>query len=109
MSIQITLQIYRNPCKFNGGCLTGVSWRCGCSREQGSRREQNEEERLLRLFVVVPRALTDSELREHFKQFGDIDYVSIVKDRTTKESKGFGYVKYHRCGSQGVLASMVTV
>ncbi|KAF0305374.1 RNA-binding protein 45 [Amphibalanus amphitrite] len=66
------------------------------SREQGSRREQNEEERLLRLFVVVPRAMTESELREHFITFGDIDYVSIVKDRTTKESKGFGYVKYHR-------------
>ncbi|XP_037076216.1 LOW QUALITY PROTEIN: RNA-binding protein 45-like [Pollicipes pollicipes] len=66
------------------------------SREQGSRREQNEEERLLRLFVVVPRAMTEAELREHFQTFGDIDYVSIVKDRTTKESKGFGYVKYHR-------------
>ena len=66
------------------------------SREQGSRREQNEEERLLRLFVVVPRAMAESELREHFITFGDIDYVSIVKDRTTKESKGFGYVKYHR-------------
>lgn len=56
----------------------------------------NEEERLLRLFCVVPKTMTDSELREHFEQFGDIDYVSIVKDRETKESKGFAYVKYHR-------------
>ena len=40
--------------------------------------------------------MTEAELREHFIKFGDIDYVSIVKDRTTKESKGFGYVKYHR-------------
>lgn len=66
------------------------------SREQGSRRDSNEEERLLRLFVVVPKSMSDSELRDHFAQFGDIDYVSIVKDKNTKESKGFAYVKYHR-------------
>ena len=29
-------------------------------------------------------------------RFGDIDYVALVKDRTTRESKGFAYVKYHR-------------
>ena len=66
------------------------------SRDQGSRREMNEEERLVRLFVVVPKSMGESELREHFNQFGDVDYVSIVRDRTTKESKGFAYIKYHR-------------
>jgi len=66
------------------------------SRDQGSRREMNEEERLVRLFVVVPKSMGESELKEHFNQFGDVDYVSIVRDRTSKESKGFAYVKYHR-------------
>lgn len=66
------------------------------SRDQGSRREMNEDERLVRLFVVVPKSLSESELREHFNQFGDVDYVSIVRDRNTKESKGFAYIKYHR-------------
>ena len=56
----------------------------------------NEEERLVRLFVVVPKSMGETELREHFNQFGDVDYVSIVRDRTTKESKGFAYIKYHR-------------
>lgn len=37
------------------------------SREQGSRRELNEEERLLRLFCVVPKTTTEVELREHFQ------------------------------------------
>ena len=40
--------------------------------------------------------MTESELRDHFNQFGDVDYVSIVRDRATKESKGFAYIKYHR-------------
>ncbi|XP_071451413.1 RNA-binding protein 45 [Hetaerina americana] len=66
------------------------------SRDQGSRRDMNEEERLLRLFVVVPKSMTEKDVREQFAQFGDIDYVSIVKDRVTKESKGFAYIKYHR-------------
>jgi hypothetical protein len=66
------------------------------SRDQGSRREMNEEERLVRLFVVVPKSMSESDLREHFNQFGDVDYVSIVRDRTSKESKGFAYIKYHR-------------
>ncbi|XP_063224602.1 RNA-binding protein 45 isoform X2 [Bacillus rossius redtenbacheri] len=66
------------------------------SRDEGSKRDSNEEERLLRLFCVVPKTHTDAVLREHFEQFGDIDYVSVVKDRETKESKGFAYVKYHR-------------
>lgn len=66
------------------------------SREQGSKREMNEEERLLRLFVVVPKTINESDIRQHFNQFGDIDYVSIVKDHATRESKGFAYVKYHR-------------
>jgi RNA-binding proteins (RRM domain) len=66
------------------------------SRDQGSKREMNEEERLLRLFCVVPKTMTDQMLRDHFKKFGDIDYVSVVKDRETKESKGFAYVKFHK-------------
>lgn len=69
---------------------------CLFSRDQGSKREMNEEERLLRLFCVVPKTMTDQMLRDHFKKFGDIDYVSVVKDRETKESKGFAYVKFHK-------------
>jgi len=66
------------------------------SREQGSGRESNEEERLLRLFVVVPRDLTEQTLKEEFDQWGAVQYVNIVRDRETKESKGFAYVKYYR-------------
>ncbi len=86
--------------EMNGKCIPGsprpLKVLIAHSRDQGSRRDMNEEERLVRLFVVVNKAMTETELRDHFEQFGDIDYVSIVRDRTTKESKGFAYVKYHR-------------
>lgn len=66
------------------------------SRERGSLREENEEEKIQRLFVIVPKTMTQAELMEYFKTFGDIDYVSIIKDKETSESKGFAYVKYFK-------------
>jgi len=66
------------------------------NREHGVHRESNEEERLLRLFVMVPRDLTEQELKDEFDQWGAVQYVNIVRDRDTKESKGFAYVKYYR-------------
>ena len=65
------------------------------SRGQGSGREVTETERC-RLFLVVPKTMSEDELKKHFSGFGDVDYVSIVKDRSTNENKGFAYVKYHR-------------
>lgn len=40
--------------------------------------------------------MTDDELYDHFKEFGDIDYASIIRDKETKESKGFAYIKYFK-------------
>ncbi len=86
--------------EMNGRCVAGsprpLKVLIAHSRDQGSRRDVNEDERLVRLFVVVPKSLAEAELRDTFSAYGDIDYVSIVRDRTTKESKGFAYVKYHR-------------
>ena len=86
--------------EMNGRCINGsprpLKVLIAHSREQGSRRDMNEEERLVRLFVVCPKTATEEDLRDHFTTFGDIDYVSIVKDRVTKDNKGFAYVKYHR-------------
>ena len=41
--------------------------------------------------------LTDSissSLSERFEQFGALEYVSVVKDKVTGTSRGFGYVKF---------------
>lgn len=69
------------------------------SRDQGSVRETNEEERWVRLFCVLPKSMTDTELQTEFAKFGPIEYVTVVKDRSTNESKGFGYVKFKKVSS----------
>ena len=37
--------------------------------------------------------VTEDELREEFKAFGEVSSVSIVKDKFSGQSKGFGFVE----------------
>ena len=48
----------------------------------------------LRLYCIIPRSMSEVQLREHFETFGPLEYVNIVKDKVTSESRGFGYVKF---------------
>jgi len=36
---------------------------------------------------------TEDELRGAFAQYGDVSSVDLIKDRFTRESKGFGFVE----------------
>nr|CAH7754687.1 unnamed protein product [Callosobruchus chinensis] len=65
-------------------------------RDKGSQKDLNEEETIRRLFVSVPKTMTESELKQKFEQFGDVESAIIIKDRQTKESKGCGFVKFRR-------------
>ncbi|XP_065565055.1 RNA-binding protein 45-like isoform X3 [Artemia franciscana] len=66
------------------------------SRDQSSKKDMGDDEKPLRLFVMVPKTMSDADLRDHFSKFGDLDYASVVKDKITKGNKGYGYVKYYR-------------
>jgi len=41
----------------------------------------------------LSRDLTESELKEAFEAFGVVTSASIIKDRYTGESRGFGFVE----------------
>jgi RNA recognition motif-containing protein len=41
----------------------------------------------------LSRDLTESELREAFQAFGEVSSASIIKDKFTGESRGFGFVE----------------
>lgn len=41
----------------------------------------------------LPYALTDDELRDLFGQFGEITSATVIRDRETGRSKGFGFVE----------------
>lgn len=41
----------------------------------------------------LPYALTEDELREAFAAFGEVDSASIIMDKYSGRSKGFGFVE----------------
>ena len=41
----------------------------------------------------LPYSLTEEELREAFEAFGSVDRVSIITDKFSGQSKGFGFVE----------------
>lgn len=67
---------------------------CNFSRNQGSGRQENEQEKYVRLFVIVPKDMTEDDLRTEFEKYGEVENISVIKDKVTKERKGFAYVKY---------------
>lgn len=72
------------------------------SRSSGSHRDVEDEE-LTRIFVMIPKTFTEEDLKETFKEYGDIEYCIIIKNKLTGESKGLGYVRFHK-PSQAAMA-----
>ncbi|XP_030234810.1 RNA-binding protein 45 [Gadus morhua] len=72
------------------------------SRSSGRHRDVEDEE-LTRIFVMIPKTFTEDDLKETFKEYGDIEYCVIIKNKFTGESKGLGYVRYYK-PSQAAMA-----
>jgi len=66
------------------------------SKRDGSTRDPREDERLVRLFVIIPKTFTEANLKEEFAKYGDVENVTVLKDRGTGDNKGFGYVRFYR-------------
>uniref|UniRef100_A0AAG5DD72 RRM domain-containing protein n=1 Tax=Anopheles atroparvus TaxID=41427 RepID=A0AAG5DD72_ANOAO len=87
--------------EMNGKCVGDntrpIKVLVAANRQQGSRKQtENEEEKYLRLFVIIPKDMTEDALREEFGKYGTVDLVTIIRDKVTKEGKGFAYVKFGR-------------
>ena len=51
----------------------------------------NDNDRMFRLFVKIPKCFREKYLREAFLKFGEIENVQILY-----KNKGFGYVRYYK-------------
>jgi RNA recognition motif-containing protein len=61
-----------------------------------SSAKSREDEKALRLFIITPKGFTESDLREEFGKYGEIDDINIIRDRKTREGKGFAYIKFKK-------------
>uniref|UniRef100_A0A8C7Y0S7 RNA binding motif protein 45 n=1 Tax=Oryzias sinensis TaxID=183150 RepID=A0A8C7Y0S7_9TELE len=68
-----------------------------------TRHRDVEDEELTRIFVMIPKTFTEEDLKNTFKEYGDIEYCVIIKNKLTGESKGLGYVRYYK-PSQAAIA-----
>lgn len=66
------------------------------NRNQGSNKSENEQEKYVRLFIVISKQATEDEIRSEFSQWGDVENITIVKEKGTGTPKGFGYVRFSK-------------
>ncbi|KAH8240038.1 hypothetical protein KR032_010506 [Drosophila birchii] len=64
------------------------------NRNQGSNKSENEQEKYVRLFIVIPKTATEDDIRDEFAQWGEVESVTIVKEKNNGNPKGFGYVRF---------------
>lgn len=64
---------------------------------------KNYEDKFNRLFITVPKTITEAEIYEVFHKYGRVESVIIQEDRKTGEPKGFAYVRY-RLFSEAAVA-----
>jgi len=62
----------------------------------GTGKESVSEEELMRLFIRVPVEFTEDDIRDHFGQFGAIEFINMVKDKSTGKPKGLAFVRFFR-------------
>jgi RNA recognition motif-containing protein len=41
----------------------------------------------------LPRAVNENDLRETFQAFGEVSSASVIKDKFSGESRGFGFIE----------------
>jgi len=57
-------------------------------------RQPRERQSTMKLYVGnLSFSTTDGELREAFSSFGNVESASIINDRETGRSKGFGFIE----------------
>jgi cold-inducible RNA-binding protein len=55
---------------------------------------ENKKENRMNIYVGnLSRETTDDDLRQAFEAFGQVGSASVIKDRFTGESRGFGFVE----------------
>lgn len=64
------------------------------NRNQGSNKSENEQEKYVRLFIVIPKTATEDDIRDEFAQWGEVENVTIVREKNNGNPKGFGYVRF---------------
>ena len=60
-----------------------------------------------KLFVgSLPYSMTDDDLAELFKEFGEVASAKVIFDRETNRSKGFGFVEMDEAAAKAAIDAL---
>eukprot|EP01132_Coremiostelium_polycephalum_P004716 gene4716-5890_t len=60
-----------------------------------------------RLFVICKKDYTEQELLNQFKEFGNLEYAKLVRERDTNESKGCAFVKFSKSSTAAIAMETI--
>lgn len=66
------------------------------AQQQQQQAFPNAEPEVVRNLIInyIPTTIDEMQMRQLFEMYGPIETVKIVSDRETRQSKGYGFVKY---------------
>ena len=71
--------------------LTGVHL-CSCCRPPRVRGQENNTPSLVLGLFGLSQQTTEADVTELFGKFGEIDRITLIYDKATGTSRGFGFV-----------------
>jgi RNA recognition motif-containing protein len=48
------------------------------------------------LFIITPKGITEDSLYSEFSAHGEIEDINMIRERKTKDGKGFAYIKFKK-------------
>jgi RNA recognition motif-containing protein len=65
------------------------------SKQSGSASSKSrDDEKALRLFIITSKDSTEDNLYQEFSKYGQVDDITILKDRKTRDGKQFAYIRF---------------
>lgn len=80
--------------KLIGGCPAPI--KVMVATQIGGNKEEITHEELVRLYIKTPPDYNQDDIKDHFNKYGAVEYVTIIRDKTTNKSKGVAFVKFFR-------------
>lgn len=68
----------------------------GALHNSASQTPSNEESKTNLIVNYLPQTMTQEEMKSLFSSVGEVESCKLIRDKTTAQSLGYGFVNYHR-------------
>jgi RNA recognition motif-containing protein len=96
------------PTRALRGAATRLTIACRTTAHLGSSQARGPRSSLLKKIYVgnLPFTTTNADLRQLFAKHGDVSSASVVMDRESGRSRGFGFVEMEAANASSAIAAL---